>query len=268
LHIDFVPYITGSSRGLDTRVSLKQALAVQGFIGGTRGDTEWSQWVRSEKEQLSLAMERHDIEWERLGTHDEHLSVMNYKKEQRTKEVAELDEAITAKHDEISTLIDKEANTKSELDTSLSQLEKTQGKLKRVKDKARFVATNTRRYDDDPEFCLPEPKPLMSAKTYYEKVAAPLVQKLKDAIRSILLQYFEKTEVLKTALDRANGQVLSLSGQVAKLEPENERLRGVEKNYSRLRNVLGSRRVDDLVSEAIEQEIVARKPQIKRVSAR
>ena len=38
LHIDFVPFTTGSKRGLDTRVSLKQALAAQGFTGGTRGD--------------------------------------------------------------------------------------------------------------------------------------------------------------------------------------------------------------------------------------
>ena len=82
LHIDFVPFTTGSKRGLDTRVSLKQALAAQGFQGGTRGDTEWSQWVRSEKEQLSLVMERHGIEWEDKGTHDKHLSVLDYKKEQ------------------------------------------------------------------------------------------------------------------------------------------------------------------------------------------
>ena len=45
LHIDFVPFITGSKRGLETRVSLKQALATQGFKGGTRSDTEWNQWV-------------------------------------------------------------------------------------------------------------------------------------------------------------------------------------------------------------------------------
>ena len=51
LHIDFVPFTTGSKRGLDTRVSLKQALAAQGFKGGSRGDTEWNQWVQSEKEQ-------------------------------------------------------------------------------------------------------------------------------------------------------------------------------------------------------------------------
>ena len=80
LHIDFVPFTTGSKRGLDTRVSLKQALAAQGFKGGTRGDTEWSQWVRSEKEQLAAVMERHGIEWEDKGTHDQHLSVLDYKK--------------------------------------------------------------------------------------------------------------------------------------------------------------------------------------------
>nr|WP_312102942.1 plasmid recombination protein [Pygmaiobacter massiliensis] len=94
LHIDFVPFATNSKRGLDTRASLKQALAEQGFAGGARGDTEWSQWVRSEKEQLSQVMGRHDIEWEQLGTHDEHLSVVNFKKEERTKEVKVLEKSI------------------------------------------------------------------------------------------------------------------------------------------------------------------------------
>jgi hypothetical protein len=95
LHIDFVPFATESKRGLDTRVSLKQALANLGFVGGTRGETEWSQWVKSEKEQLSQVMERHGIEWEQLGTHDEHLSVMDYKKVQRAKEVAVLEKTIS-----------------------------------------------------------------------------------------------------------------------------------------------------------------------------
>ena len=49
LHIDFVPFTTGSKRGLDTRVSLKQALATQGFKGGSRGDTEWSQWIQRKR---------------------------------------------------------------------------------------------------------------------------------------------------------------------------------------------------------------------------
>ena len=86
LHIDFVPFTTGSKRGLETRVSLKQALAAQGFQGGSRGDTEWNQWVRSEKDQLSLVMQRHGIEWEKKDTHEKHLSVAE--QEQRLSELA------------------------------------------------------------------------------------------------------------------------------------------------------------------------------------
>lgn len=77
LHIDFVPFITGNKRGPDTRVSLKQAFAAQGFKGGTRGATEWTQWVQAEKEQLAAVMERYGIEWEQRGTHEQHLSVMD-----------------------------------------------------------------------------------------------------------------------------------------------------------------------------------------------
>ena len=57
LHIDFVPYITGSNRGLDTRVSLKSALAAEGFKGGTRGATELNQRIASEKQELAAVME-------------------------------------------------------------------------------------------------------------------------------------------------------------------------------------------------------------------
>ena len=93
--VELLTNLRNRERGLDTRVSSKQALAAQGFKGSARGDTEWSQWVRSEKEQLSAVVERHGIEWEDKGAHDKHLSVMDYKKEQRAKEIAEL-EAVKA----------------------------------------------------------------------------------------------------------------------------------------------------------------------------
>ena len=104
IHIDFVPFTTGSKRGLDTRVSLKQALAAQGFEGGTRGATEWAQWVQSEKEQLAAVMERYDIQWEQKGTHEKHLSVLDYKKQEREKEIATLDSTLAEKQDELETM--------------------------------------------------------------------------------------------------------------------------------------------------------------------
>lgn len=77
LHIDFVPYMTGSKRGLDTRVSLKQALSALGFRGGTRRETELNQWVLHEKKQLAAIMLEQGIEWEQKGTHEKHLSVLD-----------------------------------------------------------------------------------------------------------------------------------------------------------------------------------------------
>lgn len=95
LHIDFVPYTTGSKRGLDTRVSLKQALSALGFKGGTRRETELNQWVAYEKEQLAVVMLEHGIEWEKKGTHEKHLSVLDFEKKERAKEVAELEQSIS-----------------------------------------------------------------------------------------------------------------------------------------------------------------------------
>ena len=101
VHIDFVPYITGSKRGMDTRVSLKQALSQLGFRGGTRSATEWNQWAQNEKQALAEIMLEHGIEWEQLGTHEEHLSVLDYKKQERAKEVRALDTTIAEKQAQV-----------------------------------------------------------------------------------------------------------------------------------------------------------------------
>ncbi len=87
LHIDFIPFTTQSKRGLETRVSLKQALARQGFQGGTRGDTEWNQWVEAEKQHLAQEMQAQGIAWAQKGTHHKHLSVLDFKKQERSREV-------------------------------------------------------------------------------------------------------------------------------------------------------------------------------------
>ena len=264
LHVDFVPFITGSKRGLDTRVSLKQALAAQGFRGGTRGDTEWKQWVNSEKEQLSQVMERHNIEWEKLGTHDEHLSVMDYKKVRRAKEVAVLDVTLSKKQNELQRLSEKTLVQQSEFDKYAAKLENVQDKFNVAKIKENFVIENARRYNDDPEFQLPEPKPLMSAKTYHERVATPLVSKLKNVIRSILLQFFDKTRELKTALDRANGQVQGLQKRLRNYEEELPTLREVDKDYRLLRRGVGENVADNVINEVKMQEAAMKRNKVRQ----
>lgn len=49
------------------------------------------------RKQLALVMERNGIEWEQKGTHEEHLSVLEFKKKERVKEVAELENLLEKK---------------------------------------------------------------------------------------------------------------------------------------------------------------------------
>ena len=128
LHIDFVPYMSGSKRGLDTRVSLKQALAIQGFKGGTRVEMEWSQWVSSEKEALTEVMERYGFEWEHKGTHEKHLSVYEYEKKMRAREVEEL----TEKAEELKKEIDDSEHTVSSLSKRIGGFESGERKLEDI----------------------------------------------------------------------------------------------------------------------------------------
>ena len=170
LHIDFVPFITGSKRGLDTRVSLKQALAIQGFKGGSRGDTEWSQWVLSEKEQLAAVMERYGIEWEQKGTHEKHLSVLDYKKQERAEEIEQLESKIIDKQTEFETLSKRIQN----FDKGTNSLSQMQNALENAS-----------------EYQLPEPQGFLTAKSYKSKVVEPLIKRLKSLVKTLMVRYFQ-----------------------------------------------------------------------------
>lgn len=236
LHIDFVPYTTGSKRGLDTRVSLKQALAAQGFKGGTRGDTEWSQWVRSEKEQLSLVMERHGIEWEDKGTHDKHLSVLDYKKEQRAKEIAVL-ETVKAEKE--------------------SQVERQERRLKELAPAVKNMERLAADFSADPEEILPEAGTLESAKSYREKKAKPLLAKIVKVLRSLYRAYIElkgKFDRLQGDYDRVREGNAHLSGRLMEVKIENKKLRQISADYTRVNRVFGPERVEAAVEADKQRE--------------
>ena len=101
LHIDYLLFSTGNKRGLETKVSLKEALKAQGFVGTGRFDTEWKRWVESEKQCLAEIMERYQMEWLQKGTYEKHLSVYDYEKKMRKAEVAELEQEISDQRDKI-----------------------------------------------------------------------------------------------------------------------------------------------------------------------
>ena len=56
--------------------------------------TERDLWVQKAKEFLAAIMLEQGIEWEQKGEHKEHLSVLEFKREKRKEEIAELEQAL------------------------------------------------------------------------------------------------------------------------------------------------------------------------------
>lgn len=229
LHIDFVPFTTGSKRGLDTRVSLKQALLSQGFKGTSKGDTEWNRWVQSEKEVLAEIMLQHDIEWDQRGTHREHLSVLDFKKEQREHELEKLETIIGDKKLEHDLLNKRISNYNEALD-KLTELEDA--------------------LQNDEKYQLPEPQGFMTAKAYKTKFAEPIIKELKKLVKSVLARSFEGWENYYR-LNQKNGRLYSENQDLIRennyLKQENAKLQTENKDYRLLKKVLGSNVLGDLI---------------------
>jgi peptidoglycan hydrolase CwlO-like protein len=257
LHIDFVPFTTGSKRGLDTRVSLKQALAAQGFKGGSRQNTEWNQWVDAEKQQLSLVMERHGIEWEKHGTHEKHLSVLNFEKQEREKEVVRLDDQIGKQLTDLQRLDTKQKNLQAGIGQTEKSLDVVQKKLNRLQKQESLVNLNVDRYDTEKKWQLPEPGALMSARSYKIKIVEPFISKLKDIIRSIVAQYLRlkgKTDDLENQLASANERLGTLNASFDRMAQETLTLRRTLVDYKRIRRALGERQADKLLEQVKTEE--------------
>ena len=79
LHIDFVPIATNQTRGLSTRVSMKQALIEQGFIPQGRMENGKLLWRNNEDEYMTEILHRHNLERDNKNIHRAHLTVDEFK---------------------------------------------------------------------------------------------------------------------------------------------------------------------------------------------
>lgn len=278
LHIDFVPYITESKRGVDTRVSMKQALGALGFKGGSRGDTELNQWISSEKQQLAMVMERHGIEWEQKGTHEEHLSVLEFKKKERAKEVAELEKLVGEKQEDILALdtilkenleqidvleaqreeadaITDEAVKKAE--NAKKKADKAEQKLKEIAPLVDKVQVFAGDYGRPAEELLPEAGKIESGKSYRENKAIPFFEKIMKKVLSLYVAYCEikvKYEGLVKNYNNLFDRKERLQVRNKMLEERVEELEVVAQDYGRVRKIFGSDKIDNLLKDVKEKE--------------
>lgn len=278
LHIDFVPYTTGSKRGLDTRVSLKQALSDLGFKGGTRSETELNQWVQHEKKQLAEIMLERGIEWEQKGTHEKHLSVLDFKKKERAKEVAELEAKKESLEEHNVAILETSEKWLGELENLEQEIHSAQKIREEADKKAEVAKKEAARYEKklveiapmvkdmerfavkysyDPEEVLPEAGTLESGKSYREKKAKPLIGKIITVLRAVYREYLSvsnRFEKLQDAYNREQDRNERLKNRLEEFLGENRELRTIATDFGRVRTVMGAEQVNAVIDRAKQQE--------------
>ena len=273
LHIDFIPYVTGSKRGLDTRVSLKQALSSLGFKGGSRSETELNQWVQSEKQKLAMVMRENEIEWDQKGTHEQHLSVLDYKKKVREQEVEELTEHKNLlEHDlhDISECVDEiqkeKAQAEKERDAVIKKTEVLEKRFSALNSKAGLVDSHAREYGYYPEEWLPEAGTLESAKSYRKRIF-PLVKKVANMIQALYSKYLDLKNKNQKLSDRnidLENRVDRLREEISVIKKENVALLNVAYDMDRVVAVLGENKVKEAIEVAKHLEQVNAKQKGKK----
>ena len=285
LHIDFIPYVTGwKGKGMDTRVSMKQALKSLGFQGGNKHDTELNQWINHEKEVLAEIAKLYGIEWEQKGTHEEHLDVYNFKKKERKKEVQKLEqekEYLTAENEELTAQIaesradiqalkdDKEQviKVKQEAEQKAGNAEKELKSLEDRREQLQPIMDNVSKEIKEygtVKTLLPEAGTLERAVTYRDKKIKPLFIQLKNKVAAMAAQVKElmkevenwkgKYQKLKQKYNGIQSELNDMRKDNQKLSEEKDILQGVSYRYDCVVRVLGIETVDAAVQQDIQNE--------------
>lgn len=278
VHVDFVPVVFNSKRGLDTRVSLKGGLGEQGFKGGTRGATEWNQWIESEKQELAQIMGRYGIEWKQLGTHNKHLSVLDFEKQERAKEVAELEAKKESLEEHNAAILETSEKWLGELENLEQEIHSAQENREKADKQAEVAKKEAERYEKklaeiapmvkemerfavkysyDPEEVLPEAGTLESGKTYREKKAKPLIGKIITVLRAVYREYLNisnRFEKLQDAYSREQDRNERLKNRLEESLEENRELRMIAMDFGRVKAVMGDEQVNVVIVQAKQQE--------------
>ena len=258
---------------IQTKARLVVLDPIQGFKGGSRSETELNQWVQSEKEKLAMVMRENEIEWDQKGTHEPHLSVLDYKKKVREQEVEELTEHKNLlEHDlhDISECVDEiqkeKEQAEKERDAVIKKTEVLEKRFSALNSKAGLVDSHAREYGYYPEEWLPEAGTLESAKSYRKRIF-PLVKKVANMIQALYSKYLELKSKNQKLSDRnidLENRVDRLREEISVIKKENVALLNVAYDMDRVVAVLGENKVKEAIEVAKHLEQVNAKQKGKK----
>lgn len=191
-----------------------------------------------------------NVERGERGSSEEHLTVMQFKTEREQERLAQLQEA--------SALAQVEADQKNkEAAAAEKKAAQARAKLDDVAPLLKGMEKLAADFSDDSERTLPEAGPLESAKSYREKKAKPLWEKIVKVLRSVYRAYFDlksRFERLQSAYDREVSKNGSLSTRIYEVCAERDGLKGQVRDYERVRRAIGPEQADKILEAVYQQE--------------
>ncbi len=265
-------------------------MSALGFKGGTRHETELNQWVAAEKKQLASIMLEHGIEWEQKGTHEKHLSLLDFEKQERAKEVsalekqkAELEEHNAIMQEVNAKYLDQLENFEKDIFSAQESQEEANKQAEQAKKKAaqyekklteiapmiKEMERFAEKYSADPEEVLPEAGTLETGKSYREKKAKPLIKKVVTVLRSVYRAYLDlsrRFNDMQRSYERAWSKVNSLTARVEELWNENRILKERLGDFNRIERALGKDMIENIAQR--ERMLEQAEKEQKRVKRR
>lgn len=141
------------------------------------------------------------------------------------------------------------------------QLEKQQKELKsnieKMVQSEEVLQRDVRKYDEAPEWQLPEPGAFTSAKAFRDKVVLPLVNKLKSLVKNLTIQCVRlKEEVLKLRKEKRelSESVGFYKGKIRDMNERTELLQEKADDLERVKRYAGAEQIDTIIGKVKEQE--------------
>ena len=141
------------------------------------------------------------------------------------------------------------------------QLEKQQNELKskieQMVQSEQLLQRDVRKYDEAPEWQLPEPGAFASAKSFRDKVVMPFVNKLKVLIKNLTIQCVRlKEEVLQLRKEKKRllDDVVFYKGKIKDMSDKIELLQEKADDLERVTRYAGAEQIDTIIRKVKEQE--------------
>ena len=209
-----------------------------------------------------------DFERGERGSTAEHLSVIEYKTKKESERLAGLEEKQSEVQMEISALTVIKEDAQEQADAAQEQAnratERANAAARRINElapKLKNIEDFARDFSDDADKVLPVAGALESAKSYREKKAKPIYEKIVKVLWSLFSKYLDLKhdfERLTGDFNRLQQRYVSLDQAYERVKGENRALKSVADDYDALCRGFGREKIASSVQTIREQEAAER----------